>query len=333
MKEAAMRKVRRILVAVKDPHARALPGIAKAAQVARATGASLELFHGLTAPIWIGPPYTQNETPAQHVEHTRTRCLGRLERLAMRLRRQGITVTTAVESDYPAYEAIIRRARKFGADLIVADCHAGRHLAPFLMQLTDWELLRHSPMPVLLVKNARPYRNPVVLAAIDPLHAYAKPGKLDAEILDAGLTLKRAMRGTLHAMNAFPVPPGASPADQLDLMLADSLQKQAETIARKGFEQVIRNFDLPRNRQHLVPEHPFDAIQNVARRTRADIVVMGAISRSGFKRLFIGNTAERVLDELRCDVLIVKPRHFASRVQNTQRGMRFVAPPPSLMHV
>jgi universal stress protein E len=33
---------------------------------------------------------------------------------------------------------------------------------------------------------------------------------------------------------------------------------------------------------------------------------MGAVSRSGLERLLIGNAAQRVLDELKCDVLIVK---------------------------
>jgi nucleotide-binding universal stress UspA family protein len=32
------------------------------------------------------------------------------------------------------------------------------------------------------------------------------------------------------------------------------------------------------------------------------------MSRSGLKRIFIGNTAERVLDGLQCDVLVVKPK-------------------------
>ncbi len=33
---------------------------------------------------------------------------------------------------------------------------------------------------------------------------------------------------------------------------------------------------------------------------------MGATSRSGLKRIFIGNTAEHVLDSLKCDVLVVR---------------------------
>ena len=55
---------------------------------------------------------------------------------------------------------------------------------------------------------------------------------------------------------------------------------------------------------------------------------MGAVSRSGLKRVFIGNTAERVLNDLPCDVLVVKPAHFAKRVPDKVRGMRVVAPEP-----
>jgi universal stress protein E len=38
---------------------------------------------------------------------------------------------------------------------------------------------------------------------------------------------------------------------------------------------------------------------------------MGAIARRGLSRLFIGSTAERVLDKLPCDLVIVKPAGFA----------------------
>jgi hypothetical protein len=69
-------------------------------------------------------------------------------------------------------------------------------------------------------------------------------------------------------------------------------------------------------------------ISTVARKVGADLVVMGAVSRSGLKRLFIGNTAERVLNTLPCDVLVVKPAHFEKRVAAKSRGMRLIAPQP-----
>ena len=38
----------------------------------------------------------------------------------------------------------------------------------------------------------------------------------------------------------------------------------------------------------------------------ADLLVMGAVSRSWFRKALIGYTAERVLDKTDCDLLIVK---------------------------
>jgi hypothetical protein len=55
---------------------------------------------------------------------------------------------------------------------------------------------------------------------------------------------------------------------------------------------------------------------------------MGAVSRSGLKRVFIGNTAERVLESLTCDVLVVKAPHGEKAVARKPRGMRIVAQPP-----
>jgi hypothetical protein len=55
---------------------------------------------------------------------------------------------------------------------------------------------------------------------------------------------------------------------------------------------------------------------------------MGAVSRSGLKRVFIGNTAERALNELPCDVLVVKPPGFAKQVADRPRGLRIIPPQP-----
>ena len=57
---------------------------------------------------------------------------------------------------------------------------------------------------------------------------------------------------------------------------------------------------------------------------------LGAISRTGIKRLLIGNTAERVIDDLNCDVLVVKPQDFASHVRQRTRGMNVHLPPPQM---
>jgi nucleotide-binding universal stress UspA family protein len=106
-------------------------------------------------------------------------------------------------------------------------------------------------------------------------------------------------------------------------MTYDALEQQG----REAFELFMAARDLEPARRHLVNGPPHLEIPDVARKTRAALVVMGAISRSRLQRLFIGNTAERVLDALPCDVLVIKPRGTRSRVEPRQRGMRVVHAP------
>ena len=170
-----VRRIRRILVALKDPAAKALPALAKATQLARALDAELVLFQALATPLYLEADIARLGGVTGTERSTRNAALARLETRARRLRSLGIRVSVSAEWDYPAYEAVIRAAGRAAADLIVAERHAGRHLAAGLLRLTDWELLRLSPVPLLLVKRPGLYRRPVVLAAVDPISATRSP--------------------------------------------------------------------------------------------------------------------------------------------------------------
>ena len=195
----SMYPINRILVAVKDPEAKAFPAIAKAAQLAKALDAEIRLFHGLTDPVLVDAAGLQASGVAMLGAERQAHCRERLEAIAKPLRRRGVQVTSAVEWDFPAHEAICRQGAQFEADLIVAEAHPRHHHAPWLLRFADWELLRCSSLPVLLVKSARPYRRPRVLAALDPGHEFAKPANLDGEILHYASTVADALHGSRHA--------------------------------------------------------------------------------------------------------------------------------------
>jgi universal stress protein E len=326
-----MNKWRRVLVAVKDPQSRGSAAISKGAEIARATGASLELFHGITE-IIPAESFTYGKRKLADIEREiRARHLASLERSATRLRASGLRVSIAANWDFPSHEAIVRRAIRTRADIIVAGQHQGWRTLPWLLHLTDWELLRLSPVPVLLVKSSRAYRSPVVLAALDPAHTFSKSTRLDEEILGAAGMVADALGGTLHAMHAYFTGPGIPITPEFSGMdLLSEVSLAAEREASESFARELRDRKIPRSRQHLVERHAIDAIPRVARQIRAAIVVMGAVSRSGLRRAFIGNTAERVLDRLSCDVLVVRPPKFHSSVLRARRGVRIVAavPPP-----
>lgn len=322
------RSIRRILVAVKDLRGRGSPALKKAARLARALDAQVELFHVIAEPVPVDALAIARQGISSYEAAQRARYLKRLETMAARLRRTGLKVSVAAEWDHPIHEAVVRRAHDTGADLIVAERHAGRHVAPWLLRYSDWELLRHSPVPVLLSKTRRTYDTVKVLAAIDPAHALAKSARLDEAILRIAAQVSKAARGRLHAMHAFV--PSLIDLPPSELLLPDSparIVRGAEAVAQARFDRTLRAAHLgtlPPGRRHLVARHPADAIAQVAKSLDADIVVMGLV-RTGFKGLFIGNTAERVLDELPCDLLVVKPPGFRTRVPARSRGPELVA--------
>ena len=323
-----MRAIKRILVAIKDPSARALPALAKAAQLAQAFDAKLVLFHALATPLYLETGLERLRDLHGIEQRAQATARERLEKLAQRLRRHGIEVSVAAEWDYPVYEAVIRAARRAEADLIVAERHAGRHFAAGFLHLTDWELLRLAPQPVLLVKRPRPYRRPLVLAAVDPDHRYAKPVRLDREILQAGALLAGALHGALHAVHAYsPLPLTAYTRGTLSEDIIEDMERRSKRAAAEKLERLARPAGIAPARRHLVARHPSDAIQQVAAHTRSAVVVMGALARSGLGSLLIGNTAEKVLDQLPCDLLVLKPEGFRKPVPRRRRGARYVSFP------
>ena len=324
-----MQPIRRILVAIKNPAARPLPAVNKAAQIAKGLGAQLTLFHDIATPLYAEAWHGRDVDARSWQREVQTARREQLEKLAARIRKHGIDVDVAADWDYPPYEAIIRKAQRISADLVVVENHhgSGRHPARWLLSYTDWELLRTCPMPVLLVKNRRLYHRPRVLAAIDPSHAFAKPSNLDRQILRAGAQLVHALHGELHALHVYHPTLSVAPA-MPDGPLADiDDSQQIEKAAQRELARAVDGFEVRPGHRHLVEGRPIEAIPRAAKRERSAIVAMGVVSRSGLKRFFIGNTAESVMDAVTADLLVVKSADFTSRVPRSGRGVQVLSLP------
>jgi len=313
------RQIRRILVAIGDVRRAPRNELSKAAALARASGASIELFHALAEPD-LGAAWRGVTTP-QAVRRYRTlaavrRCQ-RLGQLARDKSLRGLKVRCTAAWDYPAHEAIVRRARASRADLVIAATRPHALGGRLLLRNTDWELIRHCPVPLLLVKSRRPYRQPVILAAVDPFHAHARPADLDARLLLMGRRFAHWLHGSLHVFHAYmplvtvaPAPVGTAP---LIVLPPEAEEAHGEEIARV-IDELAARAGIARAARHVYMGDVTGELRAAVRQLRVSLVVMGAVSRSALKRLFIGNAAERVLDKIDCDVLIVKPRGFRSTV-------------------
>lgn len=74
----------------------------------------------------------------------------------------------------------------------------------------------------------------------------------------------------------------------------------------------------PPVRVHLLDEIgilPDQGILQFIKQNAIDLLVMGTIARGGVAGVMIGNTAERLMPELSCSLLAVKPKDFVSPVR------------------
>ncbi len=301
-------KLRRILVAIEFPGEADQPGLDKALRLAQAQRARVELCHIVYDPGVAAYGGRAAQRDVENVVALRKAQLDRLVELRAGAAR-GLRVTTRVEWARPAHEAIVAAAETFDADLVVGQS-GRRGFVRHLLTYVDWQLIRHCRRPLLLVKSAEPWRRPSILAAIDPLHAHDKPAALDRAILAAGHSLARALGGRLHAYHAF-LPavrfvPGTA-LEPLPVLAPPAEQRRHERAVRARVLRVTRAARLPAGRVCIESAEPARGLPAHAADRHAAIVVLGAVSRGPLQRWLLGSTAEKVLDALNCDVLVVPP--------------------------
>ena len=292
------------VVVVLDPEQEQQPALDKVLTLAKLADFDITLLSAeYTQYLVEGYYFDAIDLPTLRQEHLDSR-KQTLEDLAGPLRDNGLTVETLAVWGHPAYEVVVREAVRLNADLVVQ--HTRQHSAVSRLLLThnDWQLVRCCPMPLLLVKETDWQHDPVILAAVDPKHSRNKPVGLDHKILQIAVDIANLTEGETHVLHSFsPVP------------LTGKQLKQAREEHRVAFDALLTDFDIPGDHQYLVDEAPEYALTRTAAEVGADIVVMGAISRSILTDVFLGNTTEQVLDFLDADVLIVKPNEFQTPVK------------------
>lgn len=291
-----MLKLKNIIVVI-EPDQDEQPALEKAVVLAKLVDCDLELALADYNPF-LEDGYFYEPKLAQQMrrEHGEAR-LEQLEALARPLRDQGLRVTAWTSWSNPPHKEIVGRASEIDASMVIKATKKHSRLARYLMSNEDWELVRYCPVPLLLVKDLEWSDNLRLIAAVDPEQLRDKPADLDNKILSISIELARLTSGTIDLYHSSWKPPMATlyPMDE------DNGRVQ------KAMAQLAQDHGIAPEHCHCIDENIHLSLPRLTEKAGADIVVMGAISRSRLDRVLIGNTAEKLLDELDRDVLIIKP--------------------------
>lgn len=274
------------------------PAVERAAALAELSGAELELvlpeFNPYLADGYYFDPVQARELRYEYGEQR----MQELEALAEPLREQGISVSVVTAWGNSAHAEILKRAAESGASLVVKATRHHSKVARLLLAHTDWELVRHCPVPLLLVKGESWDDKPVIVAAVDPNHINDKPAELDDIIIESAKLFASVGDGVVKLFHSAWVPPlsGLFP-------LQPNVQQEEEQLFGLGEKHGIAASACAWSTDPVS-----ESLVALVDDQHASLVVMGAVSRSIVDQALIGNTAQKLLDELSCDILVVRPQ-------------------------
>jgi len=318
-----MKRFKNILY-VADPVVEQGEALERAVTLSKKTGARLTIAE-VIEPI---PPFVTRQTPYKLREIVTKHRKSELKKICDSVGGRIKIEAKILEGTF--FLEVVREVLRAGRDLVVKPAGGQGSGYGRLIGSNDMHLLRKCPCPVWLIKltEDRSYRS--ILAAVDfdeddEDDENDVTEALNRQILELSVSLADTERSRLHVCHAW-YPPyenmmrnQAGMSDEevdayVDAVKSDH-QRRLESLMSQAKEWSGHEvYEAVRPKTHLERGIPRWAIPSLAQKLHADLVVMGTVARAGISGLFIGNTAENILDQLDCSVLAVKPPGFVSPV-------------------
>ncbi len=176
----------------------------------------------------------------------------------------------------------------------------------------DWDLIRNLDYSLWFVKPASWSDSPVIIAAVDPVHANDKPAHLDIQIIDRAREIADDCRGALRVVHTYQtldeIGSRATWAFKPRKLPVEEIDRKIRVQHDQAMKLLAETCKLPEDSVHMLPGRAEDILPAFADEHGASLVVMGALARSRLKQRIIGSTAARALDHFGCDVLVVHAR-------------------------
>lgn len=210
-----------------------------------------------------------------------------------------------LETEEPLSDAVIHSVRDCGAELVVMSSHGRGPFSRFLFGSVTDETVRHSPVPVLVVRSPAaevPVSEPVDLTHRPTLRHVVVPldgTPLAEAILPAAVRLAKAFSadlGLLAVMESSTDPNAAygTSGDSAETYL----NRVAATVqARDGLTplKIVRS------------GHPVEVIVSVATELGETAIALTTHGRAGLSRMLHGSVADAVIRSASGPVLVYHP--------------------------
>ncbi len=296
------------ILVVMDPEASHQRAMQRGIWLAQRFNAQLELFVCDYDPALANGPLL-NKTVQRKARATLMATRANwLEELAAPHRKDGLEIDTDVQWGKPLHDEVTRKSIRSGTDLVLKATEYQSKLRRTLFTNSDWQLIRECPAPIWFVKLDEIAEHPNFIAAIDPMSANETPEYLNEDILAVAAELQQNLDAKLHVANWM--------APSIDSQMGAKAAAAFRKLQQDRMNQVLQKFtSVDVANVHLAAGRDYTFLLELVNKLSAQLVLMGSVARGRMQRLVLGSTAEHMLDQLRCDVLVVKADDFLTPVR------------------
>jgi universal stress protein E len=304
----------KILVII-DPQQKTQPALNRAIELAGLVEISLHVVLFTDGNINELPEFTGDslDVKANGSNYVR-QCQIWLEELLKPHIDSGLDISYEVSAFRRLHEAVVQTAMRQDVIFIFKPMRQHSLLKRMLYTSTDWNLIRSCPFPLLLITDTEPLQGRDIIAAVKFGDQDADHKDLNRIIMSQAVAVGKILGSGIQVVNAVPlpsIPMGYSATEPSGHQIIKGLEKDH----KKQAIELVEAFELSEDCVTVIEGQTEAVVNKLAEQSNAGIVILGSVARAGLAGLFIGNTAERVLEESATDVLVLKQADFSSPVQ------------------
>lgn len=237
-------------------------------------------------------------TPEERLDLKVSKRLEQLESVAECVRKEGLEVACIATSGKSNSTEIIKQVIRDDHDLLMIAERDSGTLKNKLIGSTARQLLRKAPCPVWAVHPRHQGDYQHVMATIDvSRHEDINNNSLNQAIVSKAIAIATTNNSDLSMLA---IPPDNNEKPEQHKIIKSCL--------------LDYDVDIDDDKIYLETGDVANVITENTKKHQVDLLVMGMLSRSGILGFFIGNTVEKVMDDVECSILTVKPKEFVSPV-------------------
>jgi nucleotide-binding universal stress UspA family protein len=286
-----------------------------ALRIAERCDAKIRLVRVLATASFFGAAGIPEGTPIAPdlARSERDRALSELYSLAAECRTTSKADISVDLHAGPVNDVLQGYARRNDVDLIVISTHARSGISRLSLGSVTDSLIRHTTIPVLVVKPSSSYLNPQVREVFRRILVPLDGSTLAEQILPRVLMLASLEDAEVTLLNVL-VPQSYSQKEIVDPSLPwwdkDIAAAQAYLFRIAGN---LRRSGVLVTTDIVISENIAGAIGDFANREKANLIAIATHGRGGLNRMLHGSVADAIMHSARISMLVFKPDKTAEQ--------------------